>query len=421
MQPTIKKQVLEMSQTLVEKTIHTETPTAKTRSEIELLLCCSRTCITAEVAKRIRNLVQENLDWTYLLETAQQHRVMPLLHQILNAVCPEAVPQSIREQLRISFQINTIHNLFLTEELLRVIELFATHDIPVIPFKGPALAVYAYGDLGFRQCSDLDIVVHKQDIFRAKDLLMAHGYLYLNERSSSQEATHLKHHHEYELIHKNGKLAMDLHWAFAAIDNPFPLDFEYLWQRIQPFSLAGKRIPNAAPEDLLLILCLNGSKDCWQMLNRICDIAELIHNHPDLDWEQALVQARRLGSQRMLFIALCLAKELLGTVFPESVQTYIQVDLVAQALAQQVQNRILSASPLESVEKYTFYIGMRERLIDKASCIFNRLKFSGWMTPTQRDKELISLPAQLSGLYYLLRPIRVFKKYYRVIKSLLNN
>lgn len=409
-----------MNQKVVDKIIDTKAPTAQNRAEIELLLCCSRTGITAEVAERITNLVQDNLDWTYLLETAQRHRVMPLLHQNLNAVCPEAVPQGIRDRLRISFHLNTINNLFLTEELLRLVELFAAHNIPAIPFKGPALAVYAYGDLGFRQCSDLDIVVHKQDIFKAKDLLMAQGYQNRYEMSSYQEAERLRQDHEYDLVHKNGKVAVDLHWGFTQIDIPFPLNPKYLWQRLQPISLAGTTIPNAAPEDLLLILCVNGSKECWQRLNRICDIAELIRNHPELNWEQALEQARGLGSQRMLIIALFLAKDLLGTVLPESVQTYMQFDLVAQNLAQQVQNRIFSdvTYPLENVERATFLINMRERFIDKASSMFNRINMSGWMTPTQRDKELIPFPAQISGLYYLLRPIRVLKKYYRLSKNL---
>jgi hypothetical protein len=409
-----------MSQKVVDKTIETEAPTADTRSEIKLLLCCSRTCITPEIAERIINLVQENLDWTYLLKTAQQHRVMPLLHQSLNAVCPETVPQSIRDRLRISFHLNTIHNLFLTEELLRLVELFAARNIPAIPFKGPTLAVYAYGDLGFRQCSDLDIVVHKQDIFKAKDLLMAQGYQNRYEMSSYQEAERLRQDHEYDLVHKNGKVAVDLHWGFTQIDIPFPLNPKYLWQRLQPISLAGKTIPNAAPEDLLLILCVNGCKECWQTLNRICDIAELIRNHPELNWEQAIEQARRLGSQRMLIIALFLAKDLLGTVLPESVQTYMQFDLIAQNLAQQVQNRIFSdaAAPLENVERATFVINMRERFIDKASSMFNRINMSGWMTPTHNDNEFIPLPTKFLGLYYLLRPIRVLKKYYRLIKNL---
>ncbi len=409
-----------MNQKVVDKIIDTKAPTAKNRAEIELLLCCSRTCITAEVAERITNLVQDNLDWTYLLETAQRHRVMPLLHQNLNAVCPEAVPQGIRHQLRISFQLNTIHNLFLTEELLRLVELFAAHNIPAIPFKGLTLAVYAYGDLGFRQCSDLDIVVPKQDIFKAKDLLVAQGYQNRYEMSSSQEAERLRQDHEYDLVHKNGKVAVDLHWGFTQIDIPFPLNPKYLWQRLQPITLAGKTIPNAAPEDLLLILCVNGCKECWQGLNRVCDIAELIRNHPELNWEQAIEQARQLGSQRMLIIALLLAKDLLGTVLPESVQTYMQFDLVAQNLAQQVKNSIFSdvAYPLDNVERATFLINMRERLIDKASSMFNRINMSGWMDPTHNDKEFISLPTKFSPLYYLLRPIRVLKKYYRLIKNL---
>lgn len=137
----------------------TKAPTAATRPEIELLLCCTRTQINTATAERIKILIQSKIDWAYLIQTATRHGVMSLLYQSLSTTCPEAVPKTNLAQLRDYFHSSAFHNLFLTKELLKLLNLFESHSIPAIPYKGPVLAVSAYGNLSLRQISDLDILV----------------------------------------------------------------------------------------------------------------------------------------------------------------------------------------------------------------------------------------------------------------------
>ncbi|HEY3839236.1 MAG TPA: nucleotidyltransferase family protein, partial [Bryobacteraceae bacterium] len=64
------------------------------------------------------------------------------------------------------------HNMTLTAELFRILGLFNKSGIEVIPFKGPTLAVAAYGDLSLRMFADLDILVSEQDLDAAVDTLV---------------------------------------------------------------------------------------------------------------------------------------------------------------------------------------------------------------------------------------------------------
>jgi hypothetical protein len=114
--------------------------------EIELLLCCARTQPSPEIGQQIQTLAQQSLDWSYLLQTAARHSVLPLLYQNLKTLCPEAVPKPVLSELRNFFHTNAAHNLFLTQELLKILKLFQDNDIPAIPFKGPVLAVSVYGN-----------------------------------------------------------------------------------------------------------------------------------------------------------------------------------------------------------------------------------------------------------------------------------
>src|SRR5262245_10217965 len=124
---------------------HNLTPAvANRRPEIELLLCCAQTCVDSERAQRIKNLLQEHLDWSYLVRTACQQGVMPLMYHSLKTLCPEAVPPSMFAQLRVLFLASASHNQLLTEELLRLLHVWQSHGIPAIPFKGPTLAAAIY-------------------------------------------------------------------------------------------------------------------------------------------------------------------------------------------------------------------------------------------------------------------------------------
>src|SRR5438309_495022 len=123
--------------------------------------CRGRTCLDSERAERITALLQQNLDWQYLIQTALNHGVMPLLYWQLNKICPEALPNEVANDLRQHFHTNAWHNIILSRELLRLLSLFETHGIPAIPYKGPALAASAYGNLSLRQFCDLDVLLHK--------------------------------------------------------------------------------------------------------------------------------------------------------------------------------------------------------------------------------------------------------------------
>ena len=159
------------------------------RPEAELLLCCARTRMDPETADRIKALLQQGIDWEYLIQTALPHGMLPLLYWSLNSTCPERVPKDFLERLRSHFYANARHNLVLTAELLKLLGLLKTQQIPAIPFKGPVLAASVYGNLSLREFADLDILVRSKDALRAKDLLLSLGYQDSRPLTDAQEAS----------------------------------------------------------------------------------------------------------------------------------------------------------------------------------------------------------------------------------------
>ena len=136
-----------------------------------MLLCCARTNLSPEIVEQIRGLLHSAMDWPYLLRMAGGHGLIPLLYFNLKNNFPDSIPAPISDQLHVQFLANAGRNLLLAEELLKILALFETNAIPAIPYKGPVLAASLYGDLTLRTFGDLDIIVRKPDIQRAKALL----------------------------------------------------------------------------------------------------------------------------------------------------------------------------------------------------------------------------------------------------------
>jgi Uncharacterised nucleotidyltransferase len=382
------------------------------RSEDELLLCCARTSRTPEIAAQIRDLIREGIDWEYLIRTAHVHGMMPLLCWHLDVVHSETVPESALDYLQGRFHANSLRNLFLTGELLRILRALRSHGVDVVPYKGPTLAASAYGNLALREFIDLDIMVHRQDVQKAKESLASLGYRPQHQLTPAQEAALLKSRCEYAFVGGEGKSTVELRWEIAEHFS-VGLGAEGLWSRLEQISLGGLIVSKLSPEDTLLILCAHGSKHLWKRLGWICDVAEQIRSHQDIRWEQVMARARAVGGERMVLLGLFLASRLLGTALPEEVWRRVRADPAVKELTGQVSEQLFSDATGVSglfggAYFHPLHLKMNERLPDKI-----RYCARAATTQTVEDWELLSLPDFLFPLYYVLRPLRLVGKYVR--------
>jgi hypothetical protein len=379
------------------------------RPENDLLLCCATTYTSLEKASRIRSLTQGDINWAYLIRTARRHGVMPLVYWSLKETHFETVPEGIVKELCSEYRANMIRNLFLTAKLFHLVDLFQTNGVSAIPYKGPTLSVLAYGDISLRHFGDLDFIVHKHDVLRAKELLQSEGYRPEYVLPPDQELAYHQHECEYNFFQGHKNLLVELHWDIVQKYFSCHFDVNKLWDNLKPVSLLGKEVMTLSPEKLLLVLCVhNGGKHQWEMLEWICDIAQLIGACKDLDWERIQDNAFHSGVERILFLGLYLAKDMLGADIPNEINERLMNDQAIPSLAEEVRKRTFTETeslPGEA-ERFVFYLRMRENFRDKMQYCFRRL-----FTPTETDRSLLRLPAPLLPFYRFLRPFRLVKKF----------
>ena len=382
------------------------------RREDELLLQCMRSYIDPLEAERTEGLARQDLDWRYVIQAALTHRVLPIVYHSLHRFCPEAVPNLIMQQLLELFQSNARRNLFLASELLKLVKLLESGGISAIAFKGPVLSVSAYGNLSFRQCLDLDVMVRKRDILKAKHLLLSNGYRLWREMTEEQELSHLEVNHAFVFLPEAGMYSVDLHWAVSQKHYSFPLNAEGLWEQVESLSFGGGKILTVQAEQMILILSAHGSKHYWRQLGWICDVALLVRSRPDLDWQRVVREAHKARCLRELLFALKLAKDLVGASLPDSVLQVVNTYPGLKSATRRVMRELFCAEQpflLRRFQRLVFYFRLKQRIKD--GLVFLRYELRIAVTPNSKDFALVPLPVALSFLYYITRPIRLAVSY----------
>jgi len=332
--------------------------------ESELLVWCARTVMTDDLKTRIRQRVQESLDWSILGEMAEYHGVIPLLYRNLSAVASDLVPAESLSRLRHKTKVGALLNWSLAQELITLCETFNARGVPVIPIKGATLAVLAYGDLALRDFTDLDLLVAEGSVTEAQAILSTLGY----ERRMAEAELGDAHHDDgphHVFVKPRTLCRVDLQWQMAHQHFVFRLDRPEFWKRRISVVFENHTVSGLAPEDLLIVLCVHGSKHAWEHLKWVCDVAELLRAQPGLDWERIVRDASDWHCRRLVYMGLSLARLMLDAPLPEGVLARLKIDTDVQALAHRMPASLLSDG----------YDGVWE---EQAAALYFSLKDSWW-------------------------------------------
>jgi hypothetical protein len=266
----------------------------------------------------------------------------------------------------------------------------------------------------------LDILVQKQHLDRASQLLMQCGYQQPADFAAGQGLGHIESQLGCDFLRKDGKVSVELHWSFLQKWLGFEVDLDALWKAPERVNVGGTNVRRLPVELALLYLCAHGTKHRWNRLCRVVDVAQQLRAQPVIDWDQLLKTAKRTGCLRTFFLGLHLAHELLGAELPQKVWTQMKGDVTVEVLAQEICGVLFSsarqAAPTRAGRMSDwFYFRTKERWKDR----LRYLRYSaGWLLlPSQKDRQWIPLPAGLGWLYIFLRPIRaacaIFRPYPR--------
>jgi hypothetical protein len=354
----------------------------------------------------------ENLDWTRFTDLAVRHKVAPLVYNAMRTRAwqrhaPTPAPAD-----------NILHNhatqaaarsLAYMTALTQIRESFARANLPVMTFKGIALAHTYYGDIGKRDYLDLDLLVHTDDVPRALELLKELGYQRDTFPGETGDPERDYHAH---FVHPTSFLAVELHWALAFRYFSSLAGADLFWENAVTRAIGGVEVMTPDDEAMLVYLCSHGYRHNWSRLSWICDVAQLLRACPDLDWAKVNQLASQARAKNLLLLGLALAADLLHAPIPDTYKAVASEPRIAQAV-QKVKDWLESPDAPPDLAIQQFHLLLREDLRDRVAYLpyaanhFLRTK----LKPNERDRAFVKLPKRLEFLYYVVRPVRLLRDY----------
>ncbi len=366
--------------------------------ERDLLL---RVCRRTDPAD-VEELLGQPLDWRLVVTEAARNGVVPLLFSALKDRA--SVPEPARAELLSEWTKNAARNLLLASVLVEILDALEERAVPALAYKGPALAILAYGSVAMRCFGDLDIIVPRTHVAAAKAALETQGYACT--LSPREEARYLRERYHLHFGRDEHSPDVEIHWAITPAYWPFPLSAERLWSSDASVEVAGARIPTLDREMSLLAICAHGAKERWPRLGMICDLAGLLERSPDLDWEWIERQASASKRARVLLLGLWLGASLLDAPVPDNLLAQARADRVVLAVAAEIEEHLFGNDPIDGLHFHRYAWRIWNQWPDRIGYLQYAMaalpaKIRGLLRPTEIDG---SLPA---GLAWLWRPVRV--------------
>ena len=200
---------------------------------------------------------------------------------------------------------------------------------------------------------------------------------------------------------------IELHWGIAPRFFGVRFDARGYWGRLQTMMLQGTTISMPAPEDLLLTLCVHGAKDCWERLEWVSAIAQLIRSANELNWQSVWQRAGEMRCRRMVALGLLLTHGLFDTPIPVQARQFCDSKRLWTQAREVVQDFVSNDPRVRTfLQRVGFHLRLKDNLADQTThCA--RLAF----TTTPVDWASMPLPGSLSFASPVWRAIRLTKKY----------
>lgn len=288
----------------------------------------------------ITQAIQQIRDWENFIYLVNQHRVYPLVYQAVTKL-KEQIPLWVVEKLKAMSGKNRMDALRQTGEMAFLANLFAQAEIPVIFVKSPHLAQWIYGDIALRPSHDLDLYVDQGDLKKAIALLQKEGYYPLHgigERMAVKEKDTLKKIHHICFYHQIKKVQVELHWRLTFWQLREAFSFQEMLANSREKQVAGISVTILSPEDQFVFLVYHGCKHAWFRLRWLADIAELLKQEKEINWQSVVQKIKEKKLEKMLGQGLVLCSALFDVAlerWPREIQNFSQdiFDPASQDLA----------------------------------------------------------------------------------------
>lgn len=285
----------------------------------ELLLLSLRADDTVPV--RAADMTEQGKpDWDDLLKRASFHRIEPQLLALTGMLPAALVPESVRLSLREAVHANLEGQIKYVAEFFSIEEWLRSAGITVIPYKGFWLGESAYGNLADRMSSDLDLFIYFRDLNEIRRIMTEKGYAghrNLDELTDDYIKDELAEYNFDRYEEGVCQAHVEFHWRSSMSFYRMGITLDDMKSQVTIGDFQGRELRVFSPAAALLMVVMHhGGKECYLQLRQALDIAQIIRNNPEIDYDWLLAQSARFHMTTLLLLGVRLAHMLTGVAVP---------------------------------------------------------------------------------------------------------
>ena len=361
---------------------------------------------------KLENYVSDIVDWDLFLNTAYTHGVYPLVAKSLKSIIN--VPSEIKSKLKKNNLEIARRNMMMSIELLKVTKLLKENDIKALAIKGPVLSQIIYGNIAQRQYADLDILMAKNDIYKAGVVLKNAGYISEHSIEFLKNSTLLKVAKDFSIFNSAHNVHIEFHWQLF-LERQIKKSKIVLFSPLNPaYQINNQTIPTLKDDENLIFLLLHGSKHMWERIEWIVDIDRFIRlKGESIDWDKLSLMARDMKAEVMFYLGLSISNELFSTPLDQNILAKIKTMKKVHAAQEFIlKGMIYNSISNKTTKAFAFKILYKTQLNkDNITAVINHY-LSTLFQLKDFDVYMVNLPNNISFLYHFIRLYRLMRFYF---------
>lgn len=261
-------------------------------------------------------------------------------------------------------------NLIFLKETEKLLLETSNSGIPIIILKGIALVTILQNQLN-RPVSDIDIMIHKQDLHKVKDILHKLGYFPVKpnfEKSENKDLT---------IPYKNNRgILIEIHTELINVERYRILtiiDNKKIWEDLRNIKIQNQYGYILASHFFLIHLCLHVAiQHGLRGFQWFTDIHNFIEYENDrIDWLKVEKYSKEFRIEKPVYYALWITKQFHNISIPDFLLSQWEIKYPSKILKKIfLENYFLNYQTME----FTIPFFLTENLFDKIKMVFYKQK-----------------------------------------------
>lgn len=211
----------------------------------------------------------------------------------------ETTPDFFRAQLKEKYEETLFLNFFIKNQTDALLQYCESNRIEVMPLKGVYFAEKVFGHFGARSTSDIDLLIHKEDLEKVKAGIRKQGFV--EDEPEIDDHFHVSF--SKRLPWTDMPLTVELHWNIVKEDTTH-LNAMELWLSAHPFCHY-HYVMELDDRHLFYFMVLHGWRHNLDSYRHYLDIVQVIMQlHESIDYSQLMWDAKRHGTLRRVIRTL---------------------------------------------------------------------------------------------------------------------